>query len=156
SFNTPGAHRVGTVGRAVPGVEVRIAPDGEILTRGPHVMKGYWDDEQATRAAIEDGWLRTGDVGFLDADGYLTITDRKKDLIITSGGKNIAPSELERLLVRDELIDQAVVFGDGKPFVTALLVPNFERLRAELGPGHGPLNVEDDLIRDEAAVELLR
>jgi long-chain acyl-CoA synthetase len=155
SFNAPGRQKIGSVGRAIPGVEVKIADDGEILTRGPHVMKGYWKDEAATRAAIVDGWLKTGDVGTLDADGYLTITDRKKDLIITSGGKNIAPSELEKLLVRDALIDQAVVFGDRRPFPTALIVPNFDRLKAELGPGHGPLKTEGDLIVDEAAVALL-
>jgi long-chain acyl-CoA synthetase len=151
SFNAPGRHKIGSVGTALPDVEVRIALDGEILTRGPHVMKGYWKDEAATRATIVDGWLHTGDVGHLDADGFLTITDRKKDLIITSGGKNIAPSELERLLGRDEFIDQAVVCGDGRPFVAALIVPNFARLQAELGPGHGPLRVEDDLIRDDDA-----
>jgi long-chain acyl-CoA synthetase len=156
SFNTPGGHKIGSVGRAIPGVEVKTAPDGEILTRGPHVMKGYWKDDAATRATVVDGWLHTGDVGILDSDGFLSITDRKKDLIITSGGKNIAPSELERLLVRDELIDQAVVFGDGMPFVSALLVPNLDRLRAELGPAHGPVRVEGDLIPDEAAFDLIR
>jgi long-chain acyl-CoA synthetase len=156
SFNDPKQHKIGSVGKALPGVEVRIALDGEILTKGPHVMKGYWKDDAATRATIVDGWLHTGDVGYLDANGFLTITDRKKDLIVTSGGKNIAPSELERLLVRDELIDQAVVFGDGMPFVSALLVPNFDRLRAELGAGHGALKVENDLIRDEAAVALIQ
>ena len=156
SFNTPERHKIGSVGTAVPGVEIRIALDGEILTRGPHVMKGYWKDDAATRAAVVDGWLFTGDVGHLDAEGFLTITDRKKDLIITSGGKNIAPSELERLLARDEFIDQAVVCGDGRPFVAALLVPNFARLPAELGPDHGPLTVEGDLIRDEAAHAVIR
>jgi long-chain acyl-CoA synthetase len=118
------------VGQAVPGVEVRIAADGEILTRGPHVMLGYWQDPEATRGAIVDGWLHTGDVGHLDAEGFLTITDRKKDLIITSGGKNISPSELERLLVSDPYIDQAVVYGDGRPFISALIVPNFPLLQA--------------------------
>jgi long-chain acyl-CoA synthetase len=156
SFNSPGHHKDGSVGQAIPGVEIAIAPDGEILTRGPHVMKGYWQDEPATRAAIVDGWLHTGDVGKLDDDGFLYITDRKKDLIITSGGKNIAPSELERMLARDPFIDQAVVCGDGRPFPTALIVPNFERLKAALGPGHGPLQVEGDLVRDAAALTLVK
>jgi long-chain acyl-CoA synthetase len=132
SFNRVDCWRSGTVGQAIPGVEVMIADDGEILTRGPHVMKGYWNDPEATRAAIDaDGWLHTGDVGCLDADGFLTITDRKKDLIITSGGKNIAPSELERLLLTDPCIDQAVVYGDRKPFLSALIVPNLTRLGEE-------------------------
>jgi long-chain acyl-CoA synthetase len=130
SFNTIEDYRIGSVGRALPNVELKIAPDGEILVRGPNVMKGYWRNPEDTAEAIEkDGWFHTGDVGSLDADGYLSITDRKKDLIITSAGKNIAPSELERLLVSDIYIDQAVVYGDGRRFVSALIVPNFEHLR---------------------------
>src|SRR5262249_45685435 len=124
--------REGTVGQAIPGVEIRIAEDGEILTRGPHVMQGYWKNPEATRAAIDaDGWFYTGDVGTLDADGFLSITDRKKDLIITAGGKNVAPSELERLLLTDPWIDQAIVYGDRKPFISALIVPNLARLSEE-------------------------
>ncbi len=149
SFNRTDAARAGTVGPAVPGVEVKIADDGEILTRGPHVMKGYWNDPEATKETIVDGWLHTGDVGHLDPDGFLTITDRKKDLIITSGGKNIAPSELERLLVADPYIDQAVIYGDRRPFVSALIVPNLPMLEdkaRELGCG---LEVAGDLIRAE-------
>lgn len=156
SFNAPSRHKIGSVGRAIPGVEIKIADDGEVLTRGPHVMKGYWKDEAATNAAIVDGWLLTGDVGTIDDEGFLTITDRKKDLIITSGGKNLAPAELEKLLVQDPLIDQAVVFGDRMPFASALLVPNFERLAAALGAGHGPLKVVGDLVEDEAAHALVK
>jgi long-chain acyl-CoA synthetase len=156
SFNSPDHHKIGSVGLAIPGVEIKTAADGEILTRGPHVMKGYWKDEAATRAAIVDGWLHTGDVGRIDADGFLTITDRKKDLIVTSGGKNIAPSVLEGLLVAEPLIDQAVVFGDGRQFVSALLVPNFEGLRAALGADHGAPKAEGDLIVDEKARALVQ
>lgn len=118
------AHRDGTVGRPIPGVEVRVAPDGEVLTRGPHVMRGYWRDEAATRAVIDaEGWLATGDVGEIDADGYLRITDRTKDIIVTSTGRSIAPAALEALLVADSWIEQALVCGEGRPYVAALVVP---------------------------------
>jgi long-chain acyl-CoA synthetase len=149
TFNQPHSLRVGTVGQALPGVEIRIAPDGEILARGPNVMVGYWKDEEATRSTIVDGWLHTGDVGSIDEDGFLTITDRKKDLIITSCGKNIAPSMLERLLVSDPYIDQAVVHGDRKPFVSALIVPNFPALQAQAEVLGCPIEVGDELIQAE-------
>jgi long-chain acyl-CoA synthetase len=155
SFNRPDCFRIGTVGPPVPGVEVRIAPDGEILTRGPHVMLGYWKDQEATAEAIRDGWLHTGDLGQLDAEGFLTITGRKKDLIVTSYGKNIAPAELEQRLVADPCIDQAVVFGDGRPFASALIVPDFPRLRAKAEELGCPLVVEDGLIRGEALLGFL-
>lgn len=148
-FNHERAHRIGTVGQAIPEVEVRIAEDGEILTRGPHVMQGYWKNPETTAETIVDGWLLTGDVGQLDNDGFLTITDRKKDLLITSVGKNIAPSVIERLLVSDPWIDQAVLYGDGRKFVSALIVPNFDKLAetaAELGC---PLDKEPDFVTDE-------
>ena len=150
SFNYPACFKVGTVGRPIPGVEVQIADDGEVLTRGPHVMRGYWKDEEATRQAIGDGWLHTGDVGTLDQDGFLSITDRKKDLIITSGGKNIAPSELERLLTGDPYVDQAVVAGDGKPFVTALIAPNLAALEAKAAELGCRIEAEGDLITTPA------
>jgi long-chain acyl-CoA synthetase len=150
SFNRSDALRVGSVGRPIPGVEVRIEEDGEILTRGPHVMKGYWKNPEATREVIDvNGWLHTGDVGVLDQDGFLSITDRKKDLIITSGGKNIAPAELERLLVSDPYIDQAVVYGDRKPFPSALIVPNFLNLEAKAAELKCDLQVVGDWIRSE-------
>ncbi len=146
SFNTPGAVKVGSVGRPIPGVEVRIAEDGEILTRGPHVMMGYWRDPDATARTIVDGWLHTGDVGHLDPDGYLFITDRKKDILITSGGKNVAPSELERLIVADPTFDQAVVFGDGRPFVGALVVPTAEAMEAEAARLGAPLDRDGEFL----------
>jgi long-chain acyl-CoA synthetase len=156
SFNRPDYRKVGSVGQAIPDVEVRIADDGEILTKGPHVMLGYWNDPEATRTTIVDGWLHTGDVGHLDNDGFLFITDRKKDLIITSGGKNVAPSELERLLTSDPYIDQAVTFGDRKPFVSALIVPNLAALEskaAELGCG---IETEHDFISSPVLLAFLR
>ncbi|HEY3968940.1 MAG TPA: long-chain fatty acid--CoA ligase [Planctomycetaceae bacterium] len=152
SFNCAARHRLGSVGPVIGGVEVRIAPDGEILTRGPHVMKGYWKNPEATAQAIVDGWLHTGDVGRLDADCFLYITDRKKDLIITSGGKNIAPTELERLLISDPYIDQALVYGDRRPFVSAIVVPNFAKLADEQAAHGWKIDVADGFIRTPAIV----
>ena len=115
-------YKFGTVGKALPGTEIRIAADGEILVRGPHIFREYFNDPAATREAIEpDGWFHTGDIGALDEEGFLRITDRKKDIIVTSGGKNIAPQNLENLLKNDRYISQAFVFGDRKKYLTALL-----------------------------------
>ena len=131
AVNSVSRNRLGTVGPVIPEVEVRIAADGEVLTRGRHVMKGYWNKPDATAAVLDrDGFLATGDIGELTADGFLRITDRKKDLLVTAGGKNIAPQPIENRLKASLLVENAVLFGDRKPFVTALLVPAFEPLLA--------------------------
>jgi long-chain acyl-CoA synthetase len=133
------ALRVGTVGRAIPGVELRIAEDGEILARGANVMSGYYNKPDATAEVLRDGWLHTGDIGTLDADGYLTITDRKKDLLVTSGGKKIAPQPIEAVLKRSPLIAEAVVLGDRRKYAAALIVPEFAALERRLqGLGRPP------------------
>ncbi|MGZ4213006.1 MAG: AMP-dependent synthetase/ligase [Actinomycetota bacterium] len=137
SLCAPDGARIGTVGLAFPGMDIRIAADGEILIRGGCVFKGYFKDPDATAAVItEDGFMRTGDVGRFDADGYLMITDRKKDLIITSGGKNIAPQMIEEQLKFSPLISQAVVVGDARPYVAALLTPDAEGV-AKWAAEHG-------------------
>ena len=119
-----------TVGPPLKGVEVKIAEDGEILARGEMVMKGYWRDEEATAAALKDGWLHTGDVGLIDEDGYIQITDRKKDIVVLSGGDNVSPARVEGYLTLQTEIDQAIVFGDKKPALAALLVPDEEWLKS--------------------------
>jgi long-chain acyl-CoA synthetase len=130
--NPLGAAKFGTVGKPIPGVEIRIADDGEVLARGPNVMMGYFNLPQDTAAALRDGWFHTGDVGTIDADGYLTITDRKKDLIVTSGGKKIAPQPIEAILKRSPLVAEALVLGDRRRFASALIVPEFAALERRL------------------------
>ncbi len=130
AVNCPSAWKLGTVGRVMPGVEVKIADDGEILTRGPHVMKGYYGRPEATAETIDaDGWLHTGDIGLLDEEGFLRITDRKKEIIVNSNGKNVAPAPIESALKGDPFVAQPVVIGDRRKFLSCLIVPNFEKLR---------------------------
>jgi len=142
--------RFGTVGPVVPGVEARIASDGEILVRGENVMKGYFKKETETAEALAGGWFHTGDIGHLDADGFLVITDRKKDLIVTAGGKNVAPQPIENLLRQSPYIGQAVVVGAGRKFISVLIVPNFEKLRAYARERGIPFIEDKDLcVREE-------
>ena len=128
ALNTPKAHKIGTVGKPLSNLEVRIAEDGEILVRGPSVFQGYWNLPEETRNAFEDGWFKTGDIGNIDADGFLSITDRKKDLIKTSGGKFIAPQPIENSLKHNPLVAEAVVLGDKRKFPAVLIAPAFPLL----------------------------
>lgn len=128
AVNNKGALKIGTVGKAFPGIEIKIADDGEILLRGPGVFKEYWELAEETKDAFVEDWFKTGDVGELDEEGFLKITDRKKDLIVTAGGENVAPQFLENLFKSDKFLSNALVYGDRKPYLIALLVPNFENL----------------------------
>jgi long-chain acyl-CoA synthetase len=143
----PGRVRRGSSGKCIPDVEVRISDEGEILTRGPHVMPGYYRNEAATKDVIKDGWFHTGDLGRIDEDGFLYITGRKKEIIVLSNGKNISPALIEGLLLRDPLLAQVVIFGDGHNVLVALAVPNFERLKAEFGEAPEKELVQNDRCR---------
>ena len=128
SFPSPAGYRFGTVGRVIDPGEVRIGDEGEICYRGPNVMRGYWGMPDATAAVLVDGWLHTGDVGELDADGYLRITDRIKDLIVTSTGKNVAPAPIEGMLAADPLFEYTLLLGDNRPYLTLLVAPSLPHL----------------------------
>jgi len=136
SANPPGRVKMDSVGPPLDGVEVRIAEDGEILVRGELVMKGYWRNEEATAEALRDGWLHTGDIGEIDADGYIRITDRKKDILVLSGGDNVSPARVEGFLTLEPQIYQAMAFGDKRPHLVAILVPDDDYL-AEFAKRHG-------------------
>ena len=148
TLNLPGEIRIGTVGRPLPGVTVRIADDGEILIKGEHVFRGYWNNDSATAEAIRDGWFHSGDIGELDSNGYLSITGRKKELIVTAGGKDVAPAVLEDKIRANALISQCMVVGDAKPFIGALVTIDaeaFPRWTEE----HGKEGSVADLVADD-------
>jgi long-chain acyl-CoA synthetase len=156
STNRPNAYRFGTVGRALPGFEVKLAEDGEILVRSETVFQGYFKDPEATAAVVsEDGWLKTGDIGQLDEDGFVSITDRKKDILVTAGGKNVAPQNIENELKTSKYVSQALVVGDRKPYVAALITLD----EVELGRWAAQQGLEGDvamLARDERVRDLLQ
>jgi len=149
SFNRTYFYKPGTAGKVLPGVEIKIAPDGEVLARGPNIMLGYWKNPEATAETIRDGWLHTGDLGSLDADDFLTITGRKKELLVLSNGKKVLPIQVEGLLVADDCIDQAVVHGEGRHFLTALIVPHWDNLRKAIADCK--LQIADSMTEDELA-----
>jgi long-chain acyl-CoA synthetase len=148
--------RFGTVGKPIPGIEVKIAPDGEILTRGPHVMKGYYKKDAETKESFEGDWFKTGDIGQFDENGFLMITDRKKDLIVTAGGKNVAPQPIENILKTNPYIENAVVIGDRRRFISALIVPRFEKLEEYAKSSHIAYAGRAELVREEPIVNFLK
>ena len=153
AVNTLDAFKIGTVGRPLSGVEVTIAEDGEILVRGPNIMRGYFNKPDLTSEALRDGWYHTGDIGHIDADGFLVITDRKKDLIVTSGGKNVAPQPIEWLLKTSDYIAEAILVGDTRRFVSAIIVPNFENLRAFAQTAGISCASDAELVRHPAVIK---
>lgn len=148
-------YKFGTVGKPFPGVEVKIASDGEILAKGPNIMQGYYKNKKETEATIKDGWLYTGDIGVFDADGFLMITDRKKHLFKTSAGKYIAPTPIESMFLASKYIDQFVLIGDRRMFLTALIVPDFEAVKEYADAHNIPYDKVEDLVRDEQIYKML-
>jgi long-chain acyl-CoA synthetase len=148
--------RFGTVGQPIPGVEVKIAGDGEILSRGPNTMKGYWNLPAETAEIIDkEGWLHTGDIGRFDAEGFLHITDRKKHLFVSSGGKNIAPQPIENLFLGSKYIEQFMLIGDRRMFLTALIVPDFDALREFADARNIPYSDNGDLVKHPEVNQLI-
>jgi long-chain acyl-CoA synthetase len=147
--NTFEKMKFGSVGPPVPGVEIKIAPDGEILARGPNVMKGYYKKEADTREVFEGGWFHTGDIGHFDEEGFLVITDRKKDILVTAGGKNVAPQPIENQLKTNPYIQTAVVVGMGRKFISALIVPDFDKLEAYARSKGIPFGSRRELVEKE-------
>jgi long-chain acyl-CoA synthetase len=157
SVNRMDKRRLGTVGPPIRDVEVKIASDGEILARGPNIMKGYWNNPEATADVIDsEGWFHTGDIGEIDADGFLKITDRKKDIIINAYGKNIAPQPLEALLKSSPLVATPVLIGDRRKYLSALIVPNFDRLEHDVKALGLNVSSHEELVRDERVKALFQ
>ena len=154
AVNTPAHHKLGTVGRPLPNVEVKIADDGEILVRGPSVFQGYWNLPAETSSAFVEGWFRTGDIGNLDSEGFLSVTDRKKDLLKTSGGKFITPQPIEKALQMSPWVAEAVVLGDRRKFPAAILAPDFRLLEPWARNNGVRFNSREELVADAAVRNL--
>lgn len=154
NVNRPDKIKFGTVGPAVKNVQVKIAEDGEILLKGPNIMKGYWQDETATKEVIRDGWFYSGDIGEIDRDGYLKITDRKKHIIVTSGGKNIAPQPIENLIIESAFVDQVIVIGEKRPFLIAVIVPDFVKLNEYAAQNSISAKTNKELIENKAIQQI--
>jgi long-chain acyl-CoA synthetase len=149
-------YKFGSVGKPLPGVEVKIAEDGEILARGPNIMKGYWNNRHATEESIDkDGWLHTGDIGVFDSEGFLIITDRKKHMFVSSGGKNIYPQPIEGIFLQSKYIDQFVLIGDKRMFLSALIVPDFDAIKEYADRNKIGYANEDDLISKQEIYEII-
>ncbi len=153
--NRPDDYKFGTVGKPFPGVDIKIASDGEILARGPNIMQGYFKKKKETEETIKDGWLHTGDIGVFDADGFLMITDRKKHLFKTSAGKYIAPTPIENVFLASKYIDQFVLIGDRRMFLSALIVPDFEAVKEYADAHKIPYKTEGDLVKNDDIYKLL-
>ena len=157
SSNRVGEEEIGTVGKPLPNLELKIADDGEILVRGPNIMKGYWGDPQASREAIdEEGWLYTGDLGMITEKGNLKITDRKKHILVSSSGKNIAPQPIENLLTQSPYIEQCILIGDSREYCTALITPDFEQLKKVADNFNISYNSPNELITNEKMIKLIK
>lgn len=161
TFNLPKKTKIGTVGRAMTGAIIKIADDGEILIKGPHVFSGYYKDQQATNDVLKNGWLYSGDIGSIDEEGFITITDRKKDILITAGGKNISPQNLESMLKHLPYVQSAVVVGDSKKYLCALFSPDMDAVsKKALSMGftleHAKKIINDSAIHEEIKIELAK
>ncbi len=155
SVNRLEKYKFGTVGFPIPDVTVKIAEDGEIIIKGPNVMKGYWNNSEATKESIDaEGWLHTGDIGIFDEEGFLVITDRKKHLFVSSGGKNIAPQPIENLFLQSKYVDQFFLLGDGKMYLTALIVPDFENLKEFARKNGVSFSGDEDLVANTEVISL--
>ena len=156
--NRPGEWRLGTVGRPIPGVTLKLAPDGEVLAKGPSIMDGgYWRKKEETASVFDaDGWFLTGDIGSFDLDGFLTLTDRKKEILINAYGKNIAPAPIEAALKAVRFVSSAVLIGDRQKFLSALIVPNFEKLEGWAMGANVSYRTRQDLVADPKVLSLFK